>query len=719
MKYKLIEKTPPPKTRKKEAIILQQIEDILVLNYYQDKKLKMRHCVNVDSGEYATYSQGLGSHFYWSTTNLGNSMGFLYPHRTPSKYKALFTEEMESEVHSVLIAPKWTIPMNAYWAIYDKESDYNYKKAYTAEQRRREKVKRIMDLIEEAPDEFREWAGKKVSKGMEYIVRDTLTEEWMCSKCGKSSAESDFLIKPKRAKMNTCPVCGKAVKVVNNKKNCYIDINGRASLVQPIDENLVVMRHFDVRVHYSCDKTKEIWLSEATRVVMPKDGRRTKFNGCDIYYNSISKTVHPYSYHYAGYSFSEHTCFDNKSNPANRRMGEEYLYPKGLEYFEGTKFEKWLRSFLIASKLEIKTDYNSMMAVNSKKLPEVAEMLIKGRFYNLFKELSHYCWNWSGEYFGPLNLEGSTINEVFDIEDTQLINRLRERNGTVTTYKWLKYSEESGVKINDKTLSWLEKELLPSKADILEYMSPEQFMNYIKRQNRESYPAFTVGAVIEQYADYIDMAKATGKNVEDPMVYKPRELKHRHDQLVTEKEKLQIVKAMNANREEREKQAQEMRERFPEAEGILKEIKPKLEWEDEEYLIKVPEDLIEIVIEGAALHHCAGATDRYFDRIMEKETFICFLRRKEEPGIPYYTIEVEPGGTIRQHRGAYDEEPNIEEVKKHLKKWQQAIRKRITKEDKHLEKLSKIKRENNIKELEAAGNVRVLNGLAEDFMEAI
>ncbi len=111
-------------------------------------------------------------------------------------------------------------------------------------------------------------------------------------------------------------------------------------------------------------------------------------------------------------------------------------------------------------------------------------------------------------------------------------------------------------------------------------------------------------------------------------------------------------------------------------------------------------------------------TDTYGDCNGGRETYICFLRRQEAPRIPFYTIEVEPGGTIRQHRSYYDEEPGIEEIRVFLKGWQKAIRKRLTEEDKKLAKISKIKREANIAELEEKKNIRVLQGLAEDFLEA-
>ena len=120
-----------------------------------------------------------------------------------------------------------------------------------------------------------------------------------------------------------------------------------------------------------------------------------------------------------------------------------------------------------------------------------------------------------------------------------------------------------------------------------------------------------------------------------------------------------------------------------------------------------------------ALHHCVGNTERYFDRIVSRVTYICFLRKASSPEEPFYTIEVEPGGTIRQHRGAYDEEPDIDLIKPFLREWQKAIRARMGREDHEYAKRSEELRRQNIKELEEKQNTRVLNGLMEDLMEAI
>ena len=58
------------------------------------------------------------------------------------------------------------------------------------------------------------------------------------------------------------------------------------------------------------------------------------------------------------------------------------------------------------------------------------------------------------------------------------------------------------------------------------------------------------------------------------------------------------------------------------------------------------------------------------------------MRKASEPNQPYYTLEVEPGGTARQKRTVGDKQnADYEEAKNFIRKWQKAISRRLTKED--------------------------------------
>ena len=198
-----------------------------------------------------------------------------------------------------------------------------------------------------------------------------------------------------------------------------------------------------------------------------------------------------------------------------------------------------------------------------------------------------------------------------------------------------------------------------------------------------------------------------------------RELKRRHDELIAYKQKAQILKDLDRDPKGAAEYAAQMNEKFPGAEEALAEAREKYTYQSEKYMVMVPETLMDIVREGNALHHCAGSSERYIERLMSRETCICFLRRVDEPQIPYYTIEVEPNGTVRQSRTYLDEETGIEEIRPFLKEWQKHVKKKLKASDLEAQKASAEKREKNLEELRQKGNTRVLKALMEDFMEAV
>ena len=325
-------------------------------------------------------------------------------------------------------------------------------------------------------------------------------------------------------------------------------------------------------------------------------------------------------------------------------------------------------------------------------------------------------------YIGRLDLDGETIEEVFRIKDRQKINRIRQINGGEMVMEWMEYSDAQNDRISQDTLQWLsdhgiavtemEKALLP----ITQKVSVEKFRNYLEKQSRH-YNG-DVKDTLEHWGDYLSMMYAMDQKLDDELFYKPKDLKARHDALVNNKQKLEAVKRMNEDPERREEEAKAMRDKFPEAEAILQDVREKYSYRSEEYIMRIPKDLVEIVEEGYALHHCGGSSDRYFNRICNRETYIGFCRKVGEENIPFYTIEFEPDGTIRQNRSYYDEEPDIDMIRGFLKEWQREIKKRLSRKDLEYAKKSAVLREQNIQELKERNNNFVLQKLAEDFMAA-
>ena len=198
--------------------------------------------------------------------------------------------------------------------------------------------------------------------------------------------------------------------------------------------------------------------------------------------------------------------------------------------------------------------------------------------------------------------------------------------------------------------------------------------------------------------------------------YRARKLMQRHNEMIKEIEAKDLIL-----------RAGELEKKYPGLNRICRDLK-KYEYADKEYQIVVPEKVDDILYEAKLMHHCINNTETYYERMSQQESYILFLRTAEQPTEAYYTLEVEPDGTIRQTRTFYNQQnEDIELARDFLIKWQKQLKKKLAKEDYKLAVKSQSLRKKEIDELRSKG-VRV-NGvgycnkllaeiLEEDLMEA-
>ena len=770
MRKKTIEALEPKKLPKdyksKWGTTVQQAGDIVIFNAYQKEYLVGRHCIDSKTGEYATWVNKnspimkdyamSGKEPIWT----GRMVSFLYCpnqwtayyHFDSKKYDEItyIPEKKDRELVKKIFKLSKNDNKQETWNSYTitgwrreierRESSYSAKSRRETEDRRLGRVQDEMDKVPDIPADFDKWCYNFMFGGIPGTASyHATTKLWYCSECHEESERDSFKYEDgSRAKTNAvglCPVCGARVKIGRKTKKYtpVIQYSNKAVIFNDIDENMSVARYFDIIARTDPEglnipaKGKWMSVSETIRIVLYKDidpakvgelvkGRKVR--ACRIYYRDF------------------YGNFDWKSNPQQRHTGECMCYPNGeiTAALRGTVYYNWARPFESFARMGQIIDYNRCMVAYQGKEANIVEMLVKGRFYKLSEEYIDTISLWDGRKYGNtvLNEYGKNANEVFMLKDTQAVNRLRDMNGDSYVLKWLQWTEKEKKKISQQALVFFtNNKMLPANIKfIYPKMSPEQIMNYMIRQQQGSCKGMPIhkssyyysyssnnSGILERWQDYLQMAKDLNKKLDDEMIYRPGDLAERHKEYTEECNKKRAIIQAKRDKEAARRQAEEYRKKFPTAAAILKDIKPKFEFSNDEYMIIVPKALTEIIFEGNQLHHCAGATDRYFDRIVQRETYICFLRKTKKPKQPFYTIEVEPGGTIRQHRGMYDEEPNIEQIKPFLRLWQKEIRKRMKEEDKAAAEISKIKRAENIKELEAKGNLRVLKGLMEDFMD--
>lgn len=694
MKRMQILKVPvkAPAKKKGKQITAQIAGQYLILDIWKGKEHVKRHAMDTETGEYGTYLMGLQ---IWTGDNLRNATdygnNYWYNNISEEDYK-LSKEDKEI----IQEATKNSWKGGTYARIEQMEYHYSSDMRIKKVESKRRRLNALMDLCMVPGKGVEDWIANAATGDLQYAFYSKTKQKWHCTACNRDFPAAGM--KAKHKEQGSCPSCGHAVTYI--KRGDRVTAKTALTMIHNMDEKRGVERHFIVKITWQ--DTREVEMEEIIRLTMLRDGK---------YVNKI--------YYDDGWgSWSE-------GNRANRRWRTGYLYPdeNGIrEGLAGTEYEVWSDVLPQLARAGIEANYNALLVESNQYFTRMTEYLFKGRFYRLLKETSEEISYYSG-YRNVLKTNGESIEEVMRIEDRQKINLLRNENGGEIMLDWLRWSDRTGKKIKTETMRLFEKEVFGSRGyeetRAAKHMTPEQLANYINRQKKESYPNYKFSSVLQQYEDYLDMAEQLGKHMDDEMVYRPRELKRRHDEAVKECNMRREELQRKRDAEEAKRQAEKMRQKYPGYEDILAEVKEKFEYENDTYTILVPKDFMEITEEGMKLHHCVGNTERYFDRIVSRETYICFLRQKSSPETPFYTIEVEPGGTIRQHRGAFDEEPGIEEIKPFLREWQKHIRKRMSGKDHDYARESAVLRKKNIEELRAKNNTRVLEGLMEDFMEAI
>lgn len=704
MKRKTVMMTPPLLPSKKGKVItVQLVNDILVLNFFRDKKLETRYCMNTQTHEYECYNpeENVWLQEKASVIASGHDRWSCYISEVDKKW---IWEPKEAHKIIELNLKPLTRYGGTLQDIENLEYNYTSEKRERKEERRRERIEQLMRSIPQEPEDFEEKILESAAKE-HYGFYMAKKKEYVCSYCGTANSTDG-----KTVGTLVCEGCRK--EIILKKRTKKVTKKTGAVLMQPVNDKKSVCRYYDAVIIWQPGK-ESIETSEAMRVMPLKDGATISDHGirrsCEIYYNQYCR-ISIYG-----------ACTDDfdKGNPGNRRSVSGYLYPSGIrEALDNTLYEPWIRIFEQMAAAGAEANYNKLMWIwPGEGISRMTEYLLKGRYWKLLKESSDHIGG--SRYYGPLLPEGEDIREVFGIDDMQKIHRIRKQDGGEDMVVWMQWADQTGGKLTEETLEWLINNNIDPQNISGIPVSVEKIRHYLIRQQAESYPKLKMKAVLEQWIDYLAGCVKMKKDMKDDMVTRPRELKRRHDEIMEEIRKQQIIEDIRRNKELAEQREKELQEKFPDAEKNLREVKGIYEYQNETYKVIVPGKLTDIMLEGQALHHCAGATDRYYDRIQSRETYIFFLRRVSEPDTPYYTLEVEPGGTIRQHRTYLDEETGIEQIRGFLREWQKIIKQRLTQQEKELAKISKVKREENLEELRRKNNTRVLQGLLEDFMEAV
>lgn len=151
---------------------------------------------------------------------------------------------------------------------------------------------------------------------------------------------------------------------------------------------------------------------------------------------------------------------------------------------------------------------------------------------------------------------------------------------------------------------------------------PEKIGNYLKRQK----------AGVELYLDYLEECEKLGYDLSDEVVLFPKNLIEKH----AETSKLCKNKALSEIKEKARKRAEKIK-------------KEGAEYRHGRLMVRIPRDGSEIIAEGAKLSHCVGG---YVERHARGSTTILFIRKRNDPETPFFTLEIDiKSGAIKQCYG--------------------------------------------------------------------
>lgn len=637
---------------------------VLNVDFFSEGTLSARWFADKEAVSRMTYIPKTG---YWGELSIQNTANAAARRRTNYSMYALYCEREDwawDTTDDEEIAMAYLGNTVEYW-----DYDYASEKYRRKLERKDERIQKLMtDLTPEIPGDFPLWVENDVFD-RRYIFQSKTEKrvKHTCTGCGQTW----YMKKAMGIGTKICPKCGDAAIGTWKKEEKSAEKN--VYLMQPSRKpGIWVQRVFKAQCYWKPDKLPLILYREQIRAFI-RDGESA---GALYYYDG---------------DIGNKPTFSDR-NHMNVRMGRGLLYPGTL----GEIAPRWPEKvqhmgleILAAKKIEFNVN-NTIY--HSRGISDSFEYLVKGGFYRLAIEVAEGWWNDAGDPQLTGIRKGARNTQEALALDNGRIQRLKNMGGGMTVLEWLRYEKRFG-KISQKNLIKADKHgIRPSYADVWNILSkvesPERFINYVEKQAQME--KTTWKNIIDEWSDYLDMARKQELNLSADIFVRPKSLKAAHDECVRFGE-----------REQLKKKAALILEKFPDVEKIMDGIREKYDYSGEKFCIRTPVDVIDIIHEGRALGHCIDTTDRYFDRIQNHVTYLLFLRRASDPDLPYYTLEVEPGGTIRQQRttGNNQNKEDVKEYMPFIKEWQKVVRERINSEDMRLAEESRLTRIREYKEL--------------------
>ena len=547
-------------------------------------------------------------------------------------------EEYEKLVFDQVKALGWNNEADSiYNLLANLSSEYSIRKK---RERYAPEIKEIdtdVESLKKVPVGFIRWCKGDALKDNQFAYYDAKEHTGYCTHC-----KSTFPMKKgKQNSLTKCPSCKteitvKSIKIRN--KDAFTPVN--ATLMQLNKKGELAIRYFNIYRNFDKDyKNPDINVTEEAFTIIGNDNNAREYE---------------MNYFHCGMTRNGEYRWCKLTNGGVVLQEKPNLYKGNLNALINSTNLKYIgfKEFMtVIKKNQLELRWNSKPngyiyeAYIRKALNHpFMEQLVKVGFYKLLSQAMS-----DSRFLSSINHKEGSIVKKLGITKQIYNILLKEGDPSVEQYETAKILSNKGI-TNEKDIKlFLEHEVLRSNTksacEVVEkYTTTYKLAKYLNEQKAKAETDWAKRSVTTDYYDYIEFCEKLNYDLSNKFILFPPNLKEAHDR-----------EAANVKYQANKVEAEIINRLY------LEDMHKEFDYKFKGIVIKAPDDAMEIIDEGHALHHCVGG---YLEKVAKGQTTILFIRDEKDIKTPLATMEVKDGKIIqvRAHHNTCPEDNVCEAV---------------------------------------------------------
>jgi hypothetical protein len=492
-------------------------------------------------------------------------------------------------------------------------ADINTVKNIRDKEKKQSILEKVLGSLPELPKDIDEWVRGHIIRE-KYMFYQTKRRHQIgtCSNCGREMNLTEHMQFAKHNEYGSCP-------------NCYVEVQyksagiSRKALIHRGNFSVVTRKGNDIYVQvieaehdYECTTGKADTKFTIMRVYYITEGNAYEWhrNKTSYWWGWNCKTRETYTRDWV----------QSKIPPGLTEKA--YPYDR-IELIKNSPFEHcgW-ETYLKHSN---DADFIRYLCTYAKY--PVIEYLQKMNLHNLVRERVRFGYvssvNWKGKDF-------KSVLRIADKSELRFLVQLDVTGMELDVYQRLK---SKGLKVTCDDLKFIVNRCFRASYNrkesfetLLEYTTHKKIINYTLKQQKKNPAVFiNVASVLSDWKDYINECRTLQYEITEQILF-PKSLHEAHARTSS------IIEYEN-NKEKNKHIA-----------ALARKLIKKYSFEDDNFVIKVPFSVQELAYEGKVLKHCVRG---YASRLKLNRCEILFIRKKSEPDVPFFTMEISNGRIVQ------------------------------------------------------------------------